>query len=111
MEMALWSTIALVAALSMGSLFLLVSRIDGLGTSIDGLGARIDGLSARIDGFSARVDTRLDALGTRIDGVSADSSSRLDALSAAMVAGFDHVDERFDRVEGELRSHIARDAG
>jgi hypothetical protein len=60
MDAAVWTAIGLLAATSLGSLFYLGSRIDGLGT-------RIDGLSNRIDALGARLDTRLDALESRID--------------------------------------------
>ncbi len=60
MDAAIWTAIGLLAATSLGSLFYLGSRIDGLGT-------RIDGLSNRIDALGARLDTRLDAMESRID--------------------------------------------
>ena len=60
MDAATWTAISLLAATSLGSLFYLGSRIDGLGT-------RIDGLSNRIDALGARLDTRLDAMESRID--------------------------------------------
>lgn len=103
MEAALWSAIAVVAALSMGTLFLLVARIDGLGSRVDDLGSRVDGLGSRLD-------ARIDALATRIDSLSADTSGRIDALTAAMTAGFDRVDDRLTRVERELQAHVDRHA-
>ena len=60
MDAAAWTAISLLAATSLGSLFYLGSRIDGLGT-------RMDGLSNRIDALGARLDTRLDAMESRID--------------------------------------------
>lgn len=60
MDAAIWTAIGLLAATSLGSLFYLGSRIDGLGSRIDGLGNRIDALGARLD-------TRLDAIESRID--------------------------------------------
>jgi hypothetical protein len=60
MDAAVWTAIGLLAATSLGMLFY-------LGTRIDGLGSRIDGLSHRIDALGARLDTRLDAMETRID--------------------------------------------
>jgi hypothetical protein len=60
MDAAIWTAIGLLAATSLGSLFYLGSRIDGLGN-------RIDGLSNRIDALGARLDTRLDAMESRID--------------------------------------------
>jgi hypothetical protein len=59
-DVAVWTAIGLLAATSLGSLFYLGARIDGLG-------ARIDALGARIDGLGARVDSRFDALEGRID--------------------------------------------
>ena len=46
MDAAVWTAIGLLAATSLGTLFY--------------LGARIDGLGARIDGLAARLDTHLD---------------------------------------------------
>jgi hypothetical protein len=60
MDAAIWTAIGLLAATSLGSLFYLGSRIDGLGN-------RIDGLSNRIDALGARLDARLDAIEARID--------------------------------------------
>lgn len=60
MDAVIWTAIGLLAATSLGSLFYLGSRIDGLGT-------RIDGLSNRIGALGARLDTRLDAIESRID--------------------------------------------
>ena len=60
MDAAIWTAIGLLAATSLGSLFYLGSRIDGLGT-------RIDGLSNRIDALGARLDSRLDVMESRID--------------------------------------------
>ena len=42
----MWSSIALVAAISTGTLFLLVARLDAIAGRIE---ARLDGLSSRID--------------------------------------------------------------
>jgi hypothetical protein len=67
MDAAIWTVISLLAATSLGSLFYLGSRIDGLGSRIDGLGTRMDGLGDRIDALGARLDTRLDAMESRID--------------------------------------------
>lgn len=58
-EAAIWSAIAIVAALSTSTLFVLGSRIDGLSSRIDGLSSRIDGLSSRMDGRFDRVEDRL----------------------------------------------------
>ena len=41
-DAATWTAISLLAATSLGSLFYLGSRIDGLGTRMDGLSNRID---------------------------------------------------------------------
>jgi hypothetical protein len=61
MDAAVWTAIGLLAATSLGSLFYLGARIDGLGARIDGLGARIDGLGARMDARFDALETRLDA--------------------------------------------------
>jgi len=65
MDAAIWTTLGLLAATSLGSLFYLGSRIDALGTRIDALGSRldvrIDALDAKVDAGFARVDSRLDA--------------------------------------------------
>jgi hypothetical protein len=105
MEAALWSAIAILATLSIGTLVLVIRRIDGLSAArIDGLGSRID---TRLDGHSARIDTRLGRLSARVDGLSAEMNTR-----------FDRVDDRLTQVEGrlvgverDLHAHISRDAG
>lgn len=86
MEAARWSAIALTATLSMGTLYLLV--------------ARLDGIAARIDGLSSRVDAQGQSLGGRID-----------ALAATMAAGFDRVDDRLAQFERRLDAHVGRHAG
>jgi len=60
MDAAIWTALGLLAATSLGSLFYLGSRIDGLGSRIDGLGNRIDAMGARLD-------ARLDAIEAHID--------------------------------------------
>jgi hypothetical protein len=60
MDAAVWTAIGLLAATSLGSLFYLGSRIDGLG-------ARIDALGGRIDALGSRIDARLDAMESRFD--------------------------------------------
>jgi hypothetical protein len=59
-DAAVWTAIGLLAATSLGSLFYLGSRIDGLG-------ARIDALGGRIDALGSRIDARLDAMESRFD--------------------------------------------
>ena len=71
MEAAIWAALGLLAATSLGSLFYLGARIDGLGS-------RIDGLSARIDALGSRLDTRIDALDAKVDGGFARIDARLD---------------------------------
>jgi hypothetical protein len=68
MGAAIWTAIGLLAATSLGTLFYLGARIDGLGAKIDSLGARLDG---RIDSLGARMDARFDAMEARVDGLSA----------------------------------------
>ena len=61
MDAAIWTAIGLLAATSLGSLFYLGSRIDGLGSRIDGLGNRIDALGARLDKGLDAIESRIDA--------------------------------------------------
>jgi len=56
MDAAIWTALGLLAATSLGSLFYLGSRIDGLGNRIDALGARLD---ARLDAMESRIDAHL----------------------------------------------------
>ena len=71
LDAAIWTALGLLAATSLGSLFYLGSRIDGLGSRVDALGtrldARIDSLDAKVDAGFSRIDTRLDAISTRLD--------------------------------------------
>ena len=64
MEAAVWTAIGLLAATSLGTLFYLGARIDGLGARIDSLAARMDArfdvMESRFDALSARLDTHLD---------------------------------------------------
>jgi hypothetical protein len=57
MDAATWTALGLLAATSLGSLFYLGSRIDGLGNRIDALGARLD---ARLDAMESRIDAHLE---------------------------------------------------
>jgi hypothetical protein len=57
MDAAIWTALGLLAATSLGSLFYLGSRIDGLGTRIDALGARLD---TRLDAMESRIDAHLE---------------------------------------------------
>ncbi len=57
MEAATWTAIGVLAATSLGTLFYLGARIDGLGARLDALGARLD---ARLDGMEARIDAHLE---------------------------------------------------
>jgi len=63
MEAATWTAIRLLAAISVGSLFYLGSRIDDLSGRIDALGARLDAqgasLGARLDTLSAKMEDHL----------------------------------------------------
>ena len=59
MDAAVWTAIGLAAATSLGALFHLGSRVDGLGSRIDGLAGRMD---ARFD----RLEDRLDRLPERL---------------------------------------------
>jgi hypothetical protein len=61
---AVWTAIGLVAATSLGALFYLGSRIDGLGSRIDGLAgrmdARFDRLEERFDGIQERLSSHIE---------------------------------------------------
>jgi hypothetical protein len=57
MDAAIWTALGLLAATSLGSLFYLGSRIDGLGNRIDALGARLD---TRLDAIESRIDAHLE---------------------------------------------------
>jgi hypothetical protein len=57
MNAAIWTALGLLAATSLGSLFYLGSRIDGLGNRIDALGARLD---ARLDAMESRIDAHVE---------------------------------------------------
>jgi hypothetical protein len=61
MDAAVWTAIGLLAATSLGSLFYLGARIDGLGARLDALGTRIDALAARMDSRFDSLEGRLDA--------------------------------------------------
>ena len=61
MDAAIWTALGLLAATSLGSLFYLGSRIDGLGSRIDGLGNRIDAMGARLDARLNAIEARIDA--------------------------------------------------
>jgi hypothetical protein len=64
---AVWTAIGLLAATSLGTLFFLGARIDGLGAWIDGLAARIDARFDRVDARFDRMDERFDAIAARLD--------------------------------------------
>ena len=57
MDAAIWTALGLLAATSLGSLFYLGSRIDGLGNRVDALGARLD---TRLDAIQSRIDAHLE---------------------------------------------------
>jgi hypothetical protein len=63
MDAAVWTAIGLLAATSLGTLFYLGSRIDGLGARIDALArmdSRFDHMEERFDALAARLDAHLD---------------------------------------------------
>jgi hypothetical protein len=60
MGAAVWTAIAILAAMSVGTLFYLGSRIDALATRMD---ARFDRVDARFD----HMEERFDALAGRLD--------------------------------------------
>jgi hypothetical protein len=62
MDAAVWTTLAILAAISIGTLFNLGAHIDSLATRTD---ARLDRMDARFDHVDARfdhVDVRFDTL-------------------------------------------------
>ena len=82
MTAAIWAAIGLLAAISLGSLFYLGSRIDALAARMDTGFARVD---ARFDHVEAKFDARFDRVDARFDVI----ETRLDALGARIDA---HVD-------------------
>lgn len=75
MEAAVWTALAILAAMSFGTLFYLGARIDGLGARLD---ARIDSLAERMDTGFARVDSRFDQIDQRFDALAARLDAHLD---------------------------------
>ncbi|HEV8621990.1 MAG TPA: hypothetical protein VGR33_03760 [Actinomycetota bacterium] len=61
---AIWTAIGLLAATSLGTLFYVGSRIDGLAARMDAgfarVDARFDAVDARLDALSARIDSHVD---------------------------------------------------
>lgn len=104
MEAALWSAIAIVAAVSTGTVFVLLGRIDGLTSRV---AARLDGLATRVDGLTTEIGTQATAGSVRIDGLASEMRGRFDRADDR----FDRIDERLSRVERELRRHVGRHAG
>ena len=92
MDAAVWIALAILAAMSLGTLFYLGARIDSLAARTD---ARFDRMDARFD----HVDVRFDTLIGRMD-------SRFDALDAR----FDALDARFDALAARLDAHLDRHA-
>ena len=72
MDAAVWTAIGLLAAISLGTIIYLGSRMDALAARLD---ARMDAGFARVDAGFARVDSRFDAIEARFDSL----ASRLDA--------------------------------
>jgi hypothetical protein len=64
MDAAVWTAIGLLAATSIGSLFYLGGRIDGLAVRMDArfdrVDARFDHMEKRFDALAARFDAHLD---------------------------------------------------
>jgi hypothetical protein len=93
MDTAAWTAIGLLAATSLGTLFY--------------LGARIDGLGGRVDSLAARTDARFDRVDARFDHIDA----RFDALIGRMDTRFDALDARFDALATRFDAHLDRHAG
>ena len=64
MQAAVWTAIGLVAVTSLGALFYLGARIDGLAGRIE---ARFDATFGVLETRFARVDSRFDSLETRLE--------------------------------------------
>ena len=72
MDAAVWTALAILAAMSLGTLFYLGARIDALAGRMD---ARFDAVDARFDALIGRMDARFDHMEERFDAL----AGRLDA--------------------------------
>lgn len=104
MEAAVWTAIAILAAMSVGTLFYLGARIDSLAEST---ASRFDSLASRMDARFAAVDARFDAVDARFDALIGRLDTRFDRIDSR----FDHIDERFDALAARLDAHLDRHAG
>jgi hypothetical protein len=75
MDAAVWTAIAVLAAMSLGTLFYLEARIDSLAAKTD---TRFDHVDARFDPLLARMDARFDHMEERFDALSARLDAHLD---------------------------------
>jgi len=64
MDAAVWTALAILAAMSLGTLFYLGSRIDALTTRLD---ARMDAGFGRVDARFDHMEEHFDALAARLD--------------------------------------------
>lgn len=82
MDAAVWAALAILAAMSFGTLFYLGARIDSLAARTDGrfdrMDARFDHVDARFDTLIGRMDSRFDALDARFDSLAARLDAHLD---------------------------------
>jgi hypothetical protein len=82
MDAAVWTALAILGAMSLGTLFCLGARIDSLAATSDArfdrMDARFDHIDARFDALIGRMDSRFDALEARMDGFAARFDTHLD---------------------------------
>jgi hypothetical protein len=75
MDAVVWTALAILAAMSLGTPFYLGARIDALAAKTD---ARFDHVDARFDGLMARMDARFDHMEERFDALAAALDAHLD---------------------------------
>ena len=82
MDAVVWTALAILAAMSLGTLFYLGARIDSLSATTDArfdrVDARLDHIDVRFDSLIGRMDSRFDALETRFDALAARLDAHLD---------------------------------
>src|SRR6266511_3606047 len=82
MDAAVWIALAILAAMSLGTLFHLGARIDSLAARTDArfdrMDARFDHVDVRFDTLIGRMDSRFDALDARFDALAARLDTHLD---------------------------------
>jgi hypothetical protein len=82
MDAAGWTALAILVAMSLGTLFYLGARIDSLAARTDArfdpMDARFDYVDVRFDKLIGRMDSRFDALDARFDVLGARLDAHLD---------------------------------